>query len=216
VQSETPIADKMRQVSKKFRMPFHDITEAMSSDDLTRALRDIVHTSPEGAAIYANFMNEFISAVDLESHIFPTERAPFIVSEIAAPTATPLSAKQIILSAKPESSEDIEYSLMLEQRIGPYSPILQIVAGEGNEAVLLQRFSLWDPWCYRERQCLKPLMDWTSGKLSNITLRVCNDEPDYFKAREPTYAEPAERHIKPRGSLYLVSTQPVQCSVKFS
>lgn len=215
VQSETLIADKMRRASYKFGMPFHDVSVMISSDALSRALRDIVHTSSEGAAIYANFIDEFITAVDLESYTFPTEAPPFSISEIAKAAVTPLVAKQIILSAGRESAEDIEYSVMLEQRIGPYSPVLQIVAGQGSESVLLQRFSLWDPWCYRERQCLKPLMEWASGKLSKVTLRVCNDDPDYSKAKEPTYVEPAARHIKPRGSLYLVSTQPIQCSVEF-
>jgi len=215
VQSETLIADKMRRVSDRFGMPFHDVSTLISGDALSTALRDIVHTSPEGAKMYAHFMNEFITAVDLDNHTFTIEAPPFFVNEIATATALPLSAKQITVSASPDIREDVEYSVMLEQRVGPYSPVLQILSGEGSESVLMQRFSLWDPWCYRERQCLKPLMDWASGKLSKVILRVCSDDPPYSNAKEPTYVEPSARHIKPRGSLYLVSTQPVNCSVEF-
>lgn len=214
-QSETQIAAMMRQTSEKFGMPFHDISSMIADEEIPLILRDIVHTSAKGAKRYAELIDGFIAEIDASSYSFPSAPIPFFVTEIVSPVDAPLSTKQIVVSASSGAHSDLEYCVMLQQRIGPYSPVLEILLDSPGDARRLENFSLWDPWCYRERQCLKPLMGWAAGPFSRITFKVSADNPNYAASSEQTYAEPGSRHIKPRGSLYVVSTRPVECSVHY-
>lgn len=219
IQREIPIAKEMFRISKEFDLPFFDISEMIGQVDLGDILRDTVHTNSAGAEIYANTIAEILRKIKLPSEPLPKLVKPFQVMKVNVSSETPLSARKVKLDVQYITGSDMNFCLILEQRVGPYSPVLDISAiKNGTDASeCLERYSIFDPWCHRERQCIKRITNWLSAEnIKGIIITVADQTPRLVQQIEVENLPPAKRHLKPRGDLYIVSDQHLMCSANWS
>jgi len=82
---------------------------------------------------------------------------------------------------------------------------------------LIESFSIFDPWCHRERQCIKRITSWlTLQGLNKVFLKTSDQSPGLVQQLDVENIPAVERHLKPRGDLYVVADRVLLCSAKWS
>ncbi|KAA8610001.1 SGNH/GDSL hydrolase family protein [Salipiger aestuarii] len=218
VQKDIPIAVEMARISEEFDLPFFDALDYLGDIDLDTILRDTVHTNEAGAKAYAQVMQQILQKVEKRSKPFPPCVPPFQVLTVESPRKPPLIARNIDIRVRPAVSGPVEFCLVMEQRVGPYSPILDVeVASGAGDLESVETYPIFDPWCHRERQCIKRITNWQkTDDLSRIRLSAMDRTPGLVQKIDAPPVAPNERHLKPRGDLFIIADRIVPCSVEWS
>lgn len=177
--------------AEKYNIPYIDLREPVKNLPVEELYRDSVHTLELGSKIYG----EFIYQTFLEKIL------PFNSLNFSDITKTKYSNIQKIPIGSKGIYEEISITgnaeiIGLSQNIGPYSGILNINA-DGNES----KQSLWDCWCYYEREVLK-----IEKKFQNkLLIKVSQEDFDRSSAKQQVDWS-GTKFIKPSGSLYFIGT----------
>lgn len=217
----TELALDLIQTANALGCPSIDLTYLRDSTEST-ILRDVVHTNPKGAKLYAAAIKERIQSetfyiplrnelLSLSSAIPPTD---IHVSTVGGKTSSPyaITTKRISLvvtaDANSIGSGSALVSLYADVRVGPWSGKITVsVSDESSFEV-----DMFDRWCYRERQCIKRLTpDISAAALPTvITLVVSDERPSLAgmpKEHQLAFA-PFKPTLKIRGRIYAVCSQP--------
>lgn len=216
VQADTPIAREMALICETYKLPLYDASVLLEGHGADALLRDVVHTTPEGASVYAHAMADLLSGLTPGLPFSFQDTAPFVVREVTASKPPPLICRKISVRSIAPTGAPAEFCLALQQRVGPYSPVLSIRVFSPAGRVELPLLSLWDQWCNRERQCIKKIMHWHNGPMNQIDLTISPEEPEYGAAPQAEAVALAQRQIRPRGKLFMISTIDMPSVVTYS
>lgn len=204
-QRAIPLVGYMESLCAEFGLPFYDAAPLVERHGVDTILRDVVHTTPEGARIYAEAMAELLAGVDPATVPAGFARpAPFEVIELTSSKDVPLSFTRMVITNAGPVDEALEVSVVMEQRVGPYSPILDQAIRTGDQVQALPPFAVWDAWCWRERQCIKAITDWYRGPMSSMTLTVSALSPPYDSVPQAEPVAVSDRNLKQRGKAYAI------------
>lgn len=171
------ICDKqLYKLSSNFSIPILDLRGILSSQNPDEILRDGVHTTKKGAKLYSesildflesklpgNFNNTILAgAIDFNIKIYDVNR---IISE----------SQSLILNF---SSVSKYGEIALSHTIGPFSPVIEYLS---NDAIIGTK-SIFDPWCYYERDNFTTLVSQSMLKkltTNSITIKISADPPDF-------------------------------------
>lgn len=205
-QRQIPIVRHMEALCRDFDLPFFDASSLIEDFGVDEVLRDTVHTTPKGARIYAEAMAELLSGLKTTAPPAFDRPAPYRVVELTTTKDVPLSFTRMTVTNKGPEDEPLELSIVMEQRVGPYSPVLDTMIRAGRETRSLTPYPVWDAWCWRERQCIKAITDWYKGALSTLVLTVSAVPPPYASIPQAEPVELSDRHLKQRGKVYAILT----------
>jgi hypothetical protein len=209
-QSVTPITIKLQKFCHTYLLPFIDLNQLINKSDLSLILRDTVHTNREGAKKYANLLIDRIKEAKVTEDTFDTfssQEKLFFVRKILPKGNIKNKVKQITINIE-SANKNGKVKFFLEQRVGPWSTFVDVYKiEENNTNMLIQTVTLYDPWCWRERQCLKEVTDFISLPVKIIKLCQSNKLPNYsFQTQEKCDFDSYPKHIRPKGSLFMLST----------
>lgn len=203
-QRSIPLVRKMEAICHEFGLPFYDAEPLMKRHGVDCILRDVVHTTSEGARIYAEAMAQLLAGLEVQLPADFDRAPPFEVRELASPRLVPGSFTRMTLTNEGPGNESLEMSVIMEQRVGPYSPILdtQVTTSAGTRA--LAPYAIWDAWCWRERQCIKPITNWYVGPLTKMEIKVSAIDPPYASIPAAEAVTLSQRNLKQRGKAYVI------------
>lgn len=208
-QSVTPIAVKLRDFCDTYSLPFFDVNQLVNKSELSLILRDTVHTNPEGARIYAQLLIDQIKTANVSPNIFDkfsSKSKLFFIKKVKPNARIKNITQQIIINLGSVNNNG-KVKFFLEQRVGPWSTFIDVYAVQKEKSDrLLQTVTIYDPWCWRERQCLKEVTDWISLPLKTIKLCQSNKLPNYGQNQDRCDFESHPKHIRPKGDLFMLST----------
>jgi hypothetical protein len=123
-------------------------------------LRDVVHTTSAGGIFYAEILAEIIknSLLGSNDKVRPKNPGENMGSQplIKLPSVSKykyssgddfISCQNVSIEFQGDNTIETP-SLILDHKIGPYSPVVELSLDGGRERLI----SLWDPWCYFTRQ----------------------------------------------------------------
>lgn len=215
-QSSTDITNKLRQFTESYKLPFYDLSIRFGKELIEQLLRDSVHTNSFGAMVYGDYIFNVIKEVNLSITDYKVREplnSPYFVSELSTDSlnnkVTHINLKIKVLDGLPV----FKFILLLEQRVGPWSGILDV---EIN-GIFTQKVNNFDPWCYRERQCIKPISELEEvKKIDNeilVTIKVSDNLPNYGSLTSKCDFENYRKEIRPKGLIYCISSHPVSLSL---
>ncbi|NMH60179.1 glycosyltransferase [Alteromonas ponticola] len=215
LQADTTVFQESLKLCEEYGFPFIDLSSKFSKNLLDEILRDVVHTTPFGAKVYAyellNFIKGFSSKPSLRvstlaedksycNFEFPWKEAKNRVKELSF---------DLLVEAR---DSEQKFLLLLEQRVGPWSRKCRVRITFDNyctEEVL----ELADSWSWRERQCIKPLSSWVTVPpntkivkvhIESINMRLTGyTEDQKQQAKFNTHGH----QIRPKGRLFCITTE---------
>ncbi|WP_156943944.1 hypothetical protein [Roseivivax isoporae] len=212
VQKETPIAREIHRIFNDLMLPLYDIADRLDGVPLEKILRDTVHTNCFGARVYAEIILDILLETDLELFDVPKRPPPLYVNRVSSDSSPPAAARNVSIVPCKGIDGPLEFFVVLEQRVGPYSPLLDVnmVSGMGVSPERLETYSVLDPWCHRERQCIKRITGWHHADgLRKIILSCSSSMPPLAKRLDLKDGGTSPRHLKPRGDMFVVSNRRV-------
>jgi len=219
-QSATPLSLKLHDFCKTHALPFIDLSKAIDKADLDHLLRDLVHTNSEGAKKYAHLLVDTLREATVAESTFEkfssSQQKQYFVTKVVAKEAPKNSTKRLFLSIKSEEEKG-SVKFFLEQRVGPWSTFIDVYSFQnGKYDTLIQTVPLYDPWCWRERQCLKEITDWIELPEKSIKVQQSSKLPHYGSSSSKCDFNAHPKHIRPKGELFMVSTaKNVKVSVTY-
>ena len=174
-----------------------DILDFYSVPDFSpeQHLRDEVHTNESGATFYARLLFEKIC------QIAEIEKQTFRKHEIFdLPLYTPLVSRPKVIKYKLHCDDYIHITgfslnlkvdqsglkpnVIIDALVGPASPVVRI----SSAGVEDQFESIWDPWCYYQRQIYKQITLGLGPKNNGlINIEVASRLPDYSQCRDEEF-----------------------------
>jgi len=157
-------------------------------------LRDIVHTTPQGGIYYAELLADMIKEsllssddkMRIETPCENMESQPLIKVPSVSKHSSGIdfiSCVSILIEFEGDNTIETP-SLILDHKVGPFSPVIELSLNGGHERLI----SLWDPWCHWTRQTFTGIpVGGTSQGLHRISLSVTDNPPDYQKSRDSEY-----------------------------
>lgn len=219
---DTELAGDLIRVCRTLGCPTLDLSGSLVEAATSEILRDVVHTTLDGAKFYANRISAFIES---EEFVIPSKQElvilsdrlpsqPINISTVEGRNREPLNitARRLRLRlSRPKSSkpdEVVKASIFADVRVGPWTGKVSTVYGSHFE----EQVDMFDRWCFRERQCLKKLTPEILFEESTLDLHLVVSEQ-----RPSLQGIPQEHHhafspfrpsLKVRGRIYVVSTSP--------
>lgn len=175
--------------------------EPMIIDSIDELLRDECHTTLLGAKVYSQFLVskicEILAMPAYHGRSLQSDNPLVPVSKLELADDY-VHASEIQLIVKPGGSARGS-TLVLDHKVGPYSPVVEIKTGQGY----LKSFSLWDPYCHYERQnyiALPGRYGSKSPESLSVQISVSNKLPLYELARNKDYdfSSVTSRYMRPR------------------
>jgi len=215
-QRDLPITREMSGLSQAYDLPFFDATPLLKKYGTDVVLRDVVHTTAEGARIYAEAVAALIPRLPSRLRFAFASPVPFVVTELVSEVPPPDTFRKMIVTNLAKDDRPLEFTMVMQQRVGPFSPILDVRSFGPTGGTELPPFPLWDVWCHRERQTTKKIMHWHKGPFHRIEFNISQTDPNYASSPEAEPVEFANRRIRQRGKLYLIADRPQTCSVSYA
>ncbi|MAZ66499.1 MAG: hypothetical protein CMF25_05265 [Kangiellaceae bacterium] len=219
-QRETPICQKLLSYCKAYSLPVLDLTDIEKDYSVDEVLRDTVHTSEKGAGIFAEKIHDFLSQLNDLSVPVNKDKPKLFVSKVPVIGREKNKTKKITITLTPEtdpSTASTTCSLFLEQRVGPWSTFVEISLATEQETKEISEEAIFDPWCWRERQCLKGIAFGIEiTEPSEISITQSDRAPNYGSLTNKCDFSKHDKHIRPKGELFLVSnTQNLGAVAKY-
>ncbi len=129
----------------------------------------------------------------------------FFVKKVKPTARIKNITKEIIINFESVNNNG-KVKFLLEQRVCPWSAFIDVYIAEKEKSDrLLQTLTIYDVWCWRERQSLKEVTDLISLPVKTIKLRQSNKLPNYGQNREKCDFDSHPKHIRPKGEIYSCS-----------
>lgn len=215
-QKNTPLYKKLENICEEYSLPFFDISDKWGHEKLNFILRDVVHTSSYGAKSYANKVYEYFKNLEYEKYTlnkFPD--SSLCVFKANNKNKLNKAKKMHIKLSKLKKSGCFSFMLLLEQRVGPWSGFIDYVVQSKdieNNNIVKGETLLFDPWCWRERQCIKRILPWTKvegGENVDINVSVSNKSVIYGAVKDKCDFDEYHKELRPKGDLYIIATVPI-------
>jgi len=167
--------EQLYNISSNAKVPLLDLRDILISNNIDEVLRDNVHTTEIGAKLYAERIDQFLTTfLFYESKNIQLEEV--VDFNIATHDLNCTITEGQSLSFLFTSSQHSE--IAISHTIGPYSPVLEYVSG-GN---LISKTSVFDPWCYYERDnftTLVPNNIFKKISSNSLAIKISLDLPDF-------------------------------------
>lgn len=197
-------------------------------DDIEKYCQGL-HTKPLGANIYANQIMETLRELDNPRVILSrlkkiphTSTLPVVISMMTSSGGIP-SESGFNFIIQPKTSTTRSAQLIQAQKIGPFSPVLNVTAQTLNQDLsqkigtpIHRKISVWDPYCHYERDSYVTLANIQLDGKNPVYVEVCpsQDDPNYVSCRSDfsDWPESSKRALKPAGRPFLITDGPVSFS----
>lgn len=209
-QSLTPMSLMLQNFCNIYSLPFVDLSKLIDKSELNSILRDTVHTNIEGAKKYADILMKEIEICKVSTNIFAeftSKPKYFIVKKVKPNGKVKNKTEEVNINISTSFESKGKVKFFLEQRVGPWSTFIDVYAVEPDkDDKYLQTIPIYDAWCWRERQCLKEITDWIDLPIKTIKLCQSDKLPNYGQNVEKCDFENQHKHIRPKGDLFMLST----------
>lgn len=166
---------QVKKSCEKYDLTLLDVTKYVKEDP-EKYLRDIVHTSKEGAVLYAAYLAEII------------QNQHYSLGNITSNCTFDFpKCKEVnsILNNNKSYSQDIHggvnsLEVLIECYIGPNVPFIKVTAYGSNdsEEVSEKIINPADPWCYYSRKMVLPSIKFQMEcEIIKLTIEVANGDP---------------------------------------
>jgi len=151
--------------------------------DLSKILRDVVHTNSEGAERYARFMYQIINENCLKNGLIKdipieaTSIPKIITCEGRLSQSHPLTVSIKV-------SEECNIALYCLATIGPASPVIELQLLSNGKVIQNYVRNVVDPWCYYERTMLLNLPSLKRVPEGDYSIRIQTSVADPFETIE--------------------------------
>ncbi len=178
------------ELIKVFNFQLSDYRES----DLSKILRDVVHTNLEGAKRYSRFIYQIINEncfLENSKKVFPKENKmvpKLITCEGALSQGFPLNVYIKVL----EEGDVTLYSLA---SIGPASPVIELQLLNSGKVLQSYLRNVVDPWCYYERLMLLNFPSFKQVPKGDYSLRILTSTVEPFETIETLKPIPEEQKI---------------------
>lgn len=219
-QKDTPIYRLLYDYTKRHGLPFWDFQESLKDLDHSTFLKDSVHTNSFGAKIYANLISEYIDTINFDNMKVNSfsDFKPVYFLGVSKELSKENHTKKINIDITSSRNNNFYIKFFLEQRVGPWSSFLDVFINQDEVFSKISEVELFDPWCWRERQCLKDISGWLliSGKKNTLQINQSCKVPNYKSVAEKFDFYKQDKHIRPKGCLYYISDQQEDIDVTVS
>jgi hypothetical protein len=176
-----------------------------------------LHTRLPGAELYAEAIVRGLLAIDNNEEV--TRRAMVAAAtlrqelhhvKLVPPARETVTSVELRL--RPRVPGKYSFRVIQPHQVGPFSPMLAVVVREpGTHGDSLR--SLWDPYCYFDRQTYAVLDDRTveEGGICTLSIQASAEDPHYGSSRRPLerWPDATHRRIRPAGPIKVFSTVPL-------
>ncbi len=199
----------------QMRIPADADTDAMFADQ---------HTNASGGDFYAANIAHALRAIGA-----PAQRLEEIRARWNVPNSRAI-ARSVAMHADEFRTLQLDvtfpaggltrFRLLQRQKIGPFSPLYQLVITdrETNREIRRTQLSAWDPWCHFVRFGYTVLADdYLTEQSIGIEISTLPSLPDYSQSRRIMTnwsTDPAELHFKPAGPIWGISSTEFSLSLK--
>lgn len=191
--------DSERECCNQLRQSATELIDVISfnkseydESDLSKILRDVVHTNSLGAEKYSQFILNIIhncieKNINLQKSHKPIN-APFVTQ------CEGVIKNDSKLHMEISVTESGNIATFIFARIGPKSPILEIVLtdSEGREEIAIK--NVVDPWCYYERDMLLNMASFKNVAIGDYSITISMKDLNPFEAI--TTLKPIEEESK--------------------
>lgn len=173
------------------------------------------HTSEAGAHLYADQIIRGLVALGDPARLMEA------IHDLPQPTDIPLHVLRLskvrrggregemTFALQARSDAPVTARLVQLQRIGPWSPVIEMRCTGDGEPPRTETLSVWDPYCHFERHSYVNLAVFTltPGTTVEIELRIADADPDYSRCRRAVENWPTatERKLMPLGHAFVIA-----------
>jgi hypothetical protein len=171
-----PSDDQLYSLSSEFNIPLLDLRYLLNETNCEEILRDSVHTTEVGGKLYADAINKFLECETFGSpENIVLDQVPNYSIEIFDGKVELFEGQLLTLNfdSRSEHSE-----VAISHTIGPYSPVIEYI----SDGLVIGKYSIFDPWCYYERDNFTTLVPQSIfKKLSSksLIIKISPDSPDF-------------------------------------
>jgi len=198
-------------VARRLNVPIIEI-DLSDERDSARLFRG-VHTSPEGARIYAHRIMIELERMLAEPRTWSAlpEHVPTrtILQRVPYEARGEVRDMRFMISFDASDGPE-QIRIIQKQEIGPFSPVID-VAVDGR----VERSSVWDPYCHYARQSYVTIFNASISSPAELEVSVSAQDPEYDRCRREgaSFPPPEHRYMSPRGDIYLVSQTQMNLKV---
>ncbi len=190
----------LQSVSEKFGIPVAtiDLRDVPNSEKLLAG----VHTTPIGGEYYAKIIASELTNLIAAGH------ATVDLDKMATPLRYKIIPKEpgdrglhyAFQIDFPEHSAGAPIRIIQKQRIGAFSPVLDILNG-----VTCSSRSVWDQYCHFERESYVVLFSGLMEPGGNLEISVSDKNPMYHQCRreDVTWPKPEDRYLNTLGDIFI-------------
>ena len=183
-----PAEVQIREICRRHDIPLLDLRSGFEPDGL---LRDMVHTTPDGARYYAACVASWATGQFGAPSGFSVAAPAILCREVLLETEVTLhQGLRLGFSCMQSPLEE----LVVAVTVGPNLVDLEVEV-EGS----VRRLSFVDRWCYYEREMFYVLwrrQDAPGSDRLEIRLRAFTDLPDYSMLERPAVVPPASPALR--------------------
>jgi hypothetical protein len=216
---EIPVTKTIREICQKYELPIFEakIDEIIASGAEFNGVHTLTHSGRLLAEQLANALKDInLNQMKKKIQSLNIPTADIYLEKIEAPCCSELH--RLSLTIAPKKLIPYQLRLIQRQEIGQHSPVIysKICAQEQFE-IERQEISIWDPYCHYTRLSFVTLVR-DSVLLTGpvrIEIEISQTDPQYQRCRRSVNSWPSfeSRFLKPKGALFLVSNQSVNCSL---
>lgn len=166
------------ELADSFELPLLDLRYLLFKHLPIELIRDLVHTTPLGASVYAGKIYKFLySCAWSDIYFAKAKKFDFKKSyNLDVHEINKEIGKEQYLELKFDAiSNQSEITVSLLK--GPFSPIINIFSNDS----LIKEQSIFDPWCHYERENFTSLIYSSQIQYGNnkIKIQISDKDPDY-------------------------------------
>lgn len=219
-----PTYEMFKRICADFGLPVIEV-DLTGVAELDKKFEGI-HTRLVGAELYAQAVVDGVRRLgDLPTfadHVFATMPPPGAsLFETTVEVPDTAVVRRIALRLRARDDAGFAFRVVQPQFVGPFSPVLQVIAtwtGGAEPGQAMTTRSLWDPYCHYERRSYavledRPVEAGHTGCILSVTMSP--EDPAYAESRRPVERWPAaaERCMKPWGKIKVFSTAPLEAAL---
>ena len=167
--------DQLYDLSSELNIPLLDLRYLLTEKNLELILRDGVHTSEVGGKLYADAIDKFLETQTFGNpKAFALDRVRNYSIQIFDGKVTLAEGQLLTLNFDSLS----EYSeIAISHTIGPFSPIIEYI----SEGSIIGTHSIFDQWCYYERDNFTTLVPQSILKKSSksLAIKISSELPNF-------------------------------------
>jgi hypothetical protein len=201
--SDRPAEEQLREFADNPAISLIDIRHTFPGVHL---LRDTVHTTPEGAAHYAQAIVAALAELPHVTSDAIAAEARRRQGSAGLPEVTFRTLEQELVVEENHAlvidfvRTEVLSELLLWLTLGPDSPILQVTAGSFS-----RRVPVWDAWCHYDRKKIVSILEDSShrktGLRGQLSIHVLPDLPDYSTCRRPEFSYSGVKRLRVQSML---------------